>query len=65
MDELAASSGMDPLEYRLKLMAPYPVATALLEKVADMSDWRSQPAEGRARRPRLHAVLRHLGRRGG
>lgn len=49
IDELAASSGMDPLEYRLKLMASYPVATALLEKVADMSDWRSQPAEGRAR----------------
>jgi isoquinoline 1-oxidoreductase subunit beta len=49
MDELAAASGIDPLEYRLQLMAPYPVATALLDKVAEMSNWRSEPAEGRAR----------------
>jgi isoquinoline 1-oxidoreductase subunit beta len=49
MDEIAAESGIDPLDFRLRLMAPWPVATALLEKVAEMSNWRGLPGEGRER----------------
>lgn len=49
LDEIAFNGGLDPLEMRLKLMQPWPVATALLEKVAEMSEWRRPAPRGRAR----------------
>ena len=39
MDELCASSGEDPVAFRLARMKPWPVATRVVEKVAQMSDW--------------------------
>lgn len=48
MDELAHAGGHDPLAFRRKLMANYPVAIALLDKVAEMSDWKNPPGPGRA-----------------
>lgn len=49
LDEVAAAGGLDPLELRLKLAAGHPTAVAVLEKVAEMSDWRAPPRPGRAR----------------
>lgn len=49
IDEIAAASKTDPLALRRKLMAPYPVATALLDKVAEMSNWATPLPAGRAR----------------
>jgi isoquinoline 1-oxidoreductase subunit beta len=49
IDEIAAASKTDPLALRRKLMAPYPVAIALLDKVAEMSNWASPLPAGRAR----------------
>jgi isoquinoline 1-oxidoreductase subunit beta len=45
IDEIARGRDQDPLDYRLALSAN-PRVTALLEKVAEMSDWRT-PREGR------------------
>lgn len=39
MDEIAQSSGQDPLEMRLKLMQPYPPAVGAMQAVKDMSGW--------------------------
>ncbi|MEP6335853.1 MAG: xanthine dehydrogenase family protein molybdopterin-binding subunit, partial [Anderseniella sp.] len=39
MDEIAHSSGQDPLEMRLKLMQPYPAAVGTVQAVKDMSGW--------------------------
>lgn len=47
MDEVAAKAGMDPLEMRRKLMAEYPAAIAVLDKVAEMSGWGRSLAPGR------------------
>lgn len=49
IDEIAVAGKTDPLALRRKLMAPYPVATALLDKVADMSGWTTPLPAGRAR----------------
>ena len=40
IDELAALSNSDPLEYRLKLLGHLPRYQRLLEKVRDMIDWK-------------------------
>ncbi|MFM2282096.1 MAG: hypothetical protein RLZZ444_4327 [Pseudomonadota bacterium] len=49
IDEIAAAGKVDPLALRRKLMAPYPVATALLDKVAEMSGWSTPLPQGKAR----------------
>jgi isoquinoline 1-oxidoreductase beta subunit len=49
LDEIATAGGMDPLELRRQLMAPYPVARELIDVVARMSNWQTQPAKGSAR----------------
>ena len=39
IDECAVRSGHDPLEYRLRLAAPYAPATGALRRVGEMADW--------------------------
>ncbi len=39
IDEIAFAGKTDPLALRRKLMAPYPVAMGVLDKVAEMSGW--------------------------
>jgi isoquinoline 1-oxidoreductase beta subunit len=49
IDEIALAGKTDPLALRRTLMAPYPVATAVLDKVAEMSNWNTPLPKGRAR----------------
>lgn len=42
MDELAEQASRDPLDFRLDLVAENPRGQHLLEKVAEMSDWRNR-----------------------
>ncbi|ABI93386.1 xanthine dehydrogenase family protein molybdopterin-binding subunit (plasmid) [Roseobacter denitrificans] len=42
MDELSEAAGRDPLDFRLDLVAENPRGRHLLEKVAEMSDWRNR-----------------------
>jgi isoquinoline 1-oxidoreductase beta subunit len=48
VDEMAAKEGIDPVDFRLNAMAPTPKARAVIEKVAEMSDWKAPRPEGRA-----------------
>ncbi len=49
IDEAAAAAGADPLEYRLSMLTNAPRHTAVLEKVAEISNWREPSAEGTAK----------------
>src|SRR5690606_3235586 len=49
MDEIAHAGGIDPVEMRRKLMADFPAAVAVVDKVADMSGWGEPLPEGKAR----------------
>lgn len=42
LDEIAAKRGMDPIVFRLELLANVPRARAVVERVAAMSDWKSR-----------------------
>ena len=42
LDEIAHHRGVDPVEMRLQLMANHSVAKAVVEKVAEMSNWGSK-----------------------
>lgn len=53
IDELAALGGQDPLELRRKLLAARPRHLAVLNAVAESSDWANTPA-GRGRGIALH-----------
>jgi isoquinoline 1-oxidoreductase subunit beta len=48
MDEMAALKKMDPLDYRLALLKGAPRAANVLNKVADMSNYRTKRDGGRA-----------------
>jgi len=58
MDELAAQAGVDPFEFRRKLMADHPRHRAVLELAAEKAGWGTplKPAEGKAKRGRGIAV---------
>ena len=49
IDEVAHASKIDPLEMRRTLMKDYPVALAVVEKVAAMSGWSTPLPQGKAR----------------
>ncbi|MCB0630445.1 MAG: xanthine dehydrogenase family protein molybdopterin-binding subunit, partial [Lewinella sp.] len=49
IDEIAHDQGIDPLDYRLRLMREHPREMKVLKEVARMSDWGTPPTEGRAR----------------
>ncbi|BCH29537.1 aldehyde dehydrogenase [Mesorhizobium sp. L-8-10] len=49
MDEIAASGKIDPVEMRRKLMADYPAAVKVVDKVAEMSKWGEALPAGKAR----------------
>lgn len=49
LDEIAYAGGADPLELRRRLMSPYPVATRLIDAVAEMSGWQDALPPGKAR----------------
>jgi isoquinoline 1-oxidoreductase beta subunit len=48
VDEIAAKENVDPIEFRLTRMSLTPKARAVIEKVAEMSDWKGRRAAGRA-----------------
>ena len=49
IDEIANDQGIDPYDYRLKLMEDFPRGQKVLETVAEMSNWGKPLPEGRAR----------------
>jgi len=49
IDEAANAAGADPLEYRLSMLAAAPRHKAVLEKVAQISNWGEALPEGRAK----------------
>lgn len=49
MDELAAAAGMDPFEFRRRLLGKSPRALAVLELVAAKAGWGNPLAKGRGR----------------
>ena len=49
LDEIAERAGEDPIAMRLKLMADYPLAVAVMKKLAAMSGWGEELPEGKAK----------------
>lgn len=49
IEEIAMAQGEDSIAFRRKLMEKFPRALATLEKAAEMANWGSPLAEGRAR----------------
>ena len=49
LDEIAEARKLDPLDLRISLLGENPAAAGVLRKVAEMSGWKTPPAEGRAR----------------
>jgi isoquinoline 1-oxidoreductase subunit beta len=55
VDELASEAGVDPFEYRRRLLAESPRLRGVLERVAEESGWGSVLPSGRARGIAAHA----------
>ena len=49
MDEIAVAGKIDPVEMRKKLMAAYPAAVKVVEKVAEMAKWGEPLPAGKAK----------------
>ncbi|HTV68276.1 MAG TPA: molybdopterin cofactor-binding domain-containing protein [Rhizobiaceae bacterium] len=49
MDEIAAAGKVDPVEMRRKLMKDFPTALAVINKVAEMSNWGEALPAGKAK----------------
>jgi len=49
LDEIAGKGGQDPLEMRMKLMADYPLAMSVMEKLAEISAWSETLPAGKAK----------------
>lgn len=49
IDEAAHAAGIDPLEYRLSMLKDAPRHKAVLEKLAEISNWSAPRAEGTAK----------------
>ncbi len=49
IDEIAVDQGIDPLEFRLRLMKDHPRAKKVLQTVAEMADWENPGPAGRAK----------------
>ncbi|HHZ07950.1 MAG TPA: xanthine dehydrogenase family protein molybdopterin-binding subunit [Rhizobiales bacterium] len=49
LDEIAAAAKVDPVAMRRRLMADYPAAVKVVDKVAEMARWGEAVAPGRAR----------------
>ena len=49
MDEIAHAGGIDPVEMRRRLMADFPAALAVVNKVAEMSGWGETLPAGKAK----------------
>ncbi|MCV0394148.1 MAG: molybdopterin-dependent oxidoreductase [Rhizobiaceae bacterium] len=49
MDEIAEAGGLDPVQLRRNLMGDFPAALAVVDRVAEMSDWASPATDGRAK----------------
>jgi isoquinoline 1-oxidoreductase subunit beta len=48
IDEIAQAKGVDPLDLRITLLRDHPRSIAVLRAVAEMSNWRQTPPNGRA-----------------
>lgn len=48
IDEIAQAKGVDPLDLRIALLQDHPRSIAVLRAVAEMSNWRKTPPNGRA-----------------
>jgi len=54
LDELAALGGQDPVEMRRKLLVSHPRQLAVLNAVAELSNWKAGAPAGRGRGVALH-----------
>jgi isoquinoline 1-oxidoreductase subunit beta len=48
IDDIARATNVDPVEFRLKLLAKHPRGQRVIETVAKMADWGKPAGEGRA-----------------
>lgn len=48
IDDIARAQNVDPVQFRLRLLANYPRGRNVIETVARMANWGTPPAEGRA-----------------